>query len=157
MNSVPVRRLMFVGMMKKAFIVSTSRRSRSGIRNMSLEIFWSALIRCSGAPVSSAQALDHVVQPRRLVAADDLGARGPEGELVGGEVLEEGQPDDDHEHRDQADVQVLEEDDGEDDVEQPEQGARDEHPQRESCVATERLPFHRESAFLWRLSVMRSS
>ena len=51
------RRALFtdVGMMKNAFIPSTSRRSRCGIRNMSLAIFCSALIRCSGAPVISAE------------------------------------------------------------------------------------------------------
>ena len=35
-------------------IASTSRRSRCGIRIISPVIFWSALIRCSGAPVISA-------------------------------------------------------------------------------------------------------
>ena len=44
-----------VGMMKKAFIPCTSRRSRCGICVMPLEIFWSALIRFSGAPVMSAE------------------------------------------------------------------------------------------------------
>ena len=44
-----------VGMMKNAFIAWTSRRSRCGIWVMPLEIFWSALIRCSGAPVMSAE------------------------------------------------------------------------------------------------------
>jgi hypothetical protein len=41
-------------MMKKAFMPSTSRRSRCGMRTMSLAIFCSALISCSGAPVMSA-------------------------------------------------------------------------------------------------------
>ena len=43
-----------VGMMKNAFIASTSRRSRDGIRWIVPAIFWSALIRCSGAPVMRA-------------------------------------------------------------------------------------------------------
>src|SRR5580765_2176449 len=43
------------GMMKNAFMLSTSRRSRCGIRNISLEIFCSALIRFSGAPVMRAE------------------------------------------------------------------------------------------------------
>ena len=54
MKSSAVRSFTEVGMMKKAFIPATSRRSRCGIRIMSLEIFWSALIRYSGAPVISA-------------------------------------------------------------------------------------------------------
>jgi hypothetical protein len=44
-----------VGMMKKAFMPCTSRRSRCGICVMPLEIFWSALIRFSGAPVMIAE------------------------------------------------------------------------------------------------------
>src|SRR5581483_7557621 len=43
------------GMMKNAFIPCTSRRSWLGIRVICDEIFCSALIRYSGAPVSSAE------------------------------------------------------------------------------------------------------
>ena len=68
-----------------------------------------------------AEPLDRVVQLRRLVALDDLRAGGAQRELVGREVLEEREPDDDQEHRDEPDVQELEQDDGERDVEQPEQ------------------------------------
>ena len=68
-----------------------------------------------------AQALDHVVQLGRLVALDDLGPGRGERELVGGEVLDEREADDDHDHHQQAGVQHLEEDDREDDVEQAEQ------------------------------------
>ena len=55
MNSSEVARFTFVGMMKNAFIPWTSRRSRCGIRYMSLAIFCSALIRYSGAPVITAE------------------------------------------------------------------------------------------------------
>ena len=41
-------------------------------------------------------------------------------ELVGGVVLEEREPDHDHEHRSEADVQDREEHDGEDHIEQAE-------------------------------------
>ena len=71
----------------------------------------------------------------RLLARDDLGAGGAQRELVRGVVLEERDPDHDHEHRHEADVQDVEQDDGEDDVEQAEQAAREEHPQREAGVA----------------------
>ena len=57
MKSVRAPLFTDVGMMKNAFMVSTWRRSRSGILNMSLAIFCSALIRCSGAPVISADPL----------------------------------------------------------------------------------------------------
>ncbi len=39
-------------------------------------------------------------------------------------------------HRDEADVEEREEDDGEDDVQQAEQPGGEEHPQREPCVAS---------------------
>ena len=55
MKSSDVARFTEAGMMKKAFIACTSRRSRCGILNISLEIFWSALIRFSGAPVITAE------------------------------------------------------------------------------------------------------
>ena len=42
-------------MMKNAFIPETSRRSRCGISAIWLEIFCSALIRYSGAPVITAE------------------------------------------------------------------------------------------------------
>ncbi len=42
-------------MMKKAFMPSTWRRSRFGISVICEEIFCSALIRYSGAPVISAE------------------------------------------------------------------------------------------------------
>ena len=50
-NSSPKDDLTFVGMMKNAFIDSTSRRSRCGIWVIRDAIFCSALIRFSGAPV----------------------------------------------------------------------------------------------------------
>src|SRR5439155_12265527 len=95
-----------------------------------------------------AQPLDHRVQFRRLVALDYLRAGGGERELVGGVVLEEGQANHDHDHRDQADVQDLEEDYGENDIEEPEQEAREEHPRRETRVASKSLAFHRKSCSL---------
>ena len=52
---------------------------------------------------------------------DDLRARGAERELVRGEVLEERDADDDHEHRHQADVQNWIRATREDDVEEAEQ------------------------------------
>ena len=55
MNSSAPAVLTLVGMMKNAFIVWTSRRSRCGISVIWLEIFCSALIRYSGAPVISAE------------------------------------------------------------------------------------------------------
>ena len=76
------------------------------------------------------------MQLGRLVAFHDLGTRSPEGQLVGGVVLEERQPDHDQEHRHQTDVQVLEQDNREHDIEQPEQETREEHPQGEPGVAT---------------------
>ena len=65
-----------------------------------------------------------------------------ERDLVRGVVLEEGQADDDQEHRREADVEDAEEDDREDDVEQAEQPAREEHPQREPAVASKDSAFH---------------
>ena len=72
----------------------------------------------------------------RLIPLHDLGPGGSQGELVGGVVLEEGEPDHDQEHRHEPEVQVLDQDDPEHDVEQPEQEARGEHPEREPSVAT---------------------
>ena len=83
-----------------------------------------------------AEPLDHVVQLGSLVTLDHLRARGLEGELVGGEVLEERDPNDDHEHRDEADTQNVEENDRKDDVEEPEQRAREEDSERKTGVAT---------------------
>src|SRR5439155_5117751 len=60
-----------------------------------------------------------------------------------GVVLEQCDPDHDHEHRDEPDVQDLEQDDREDDVQQAEHAAGDEHPQRETRVASVSLAFHR--------------
>ena len=73
-----------------------------------------------------------IAQSRSIIACssgaslcvDDLRAGGLQRELVGGEVLEERQPEDDHEHRDEADVQHREQDDREDHVEQSEQARR---------------------------------
>ena len=62
--------------------------------------------------------------------------------LSGGVVLEERDPDHDHEHRDEPDVEDREEDDREDDVEQAEHRPGEEHPQRETGVATVSLAFH---------------
>ena len=73
---------------------------------------------------------------------DDLRAGGGEGELVGGVVLEEREPDHDHEHRREADVQDREEDDGEDDVEQAEHRRGQDHAQREAGVASVVASFH---------------
>ena len=79
-----------------------------------------------------AETLHHRVQLRRFLARGDLRAGGRKRELVRGVVLEEGEADHDHEHRDQADVQRLEQDDGEDDVQQAEQPAGGEHAQRQT-------------------------
>src|SRR5439155_24782904 len=94
------------------------------------------------------EPFDHVVQLRRLIALDDLRARRRQCELVGREVLEEGESDDDQDQRDEADIQDVEEDDCKDDVEKPEQRAREEHSQRQTGVATVRPSFHRESLSL---------
>ena len=51
-------------------------------------------------------------------------------------------PIDDHEHRREPDVQDVEEHDGEDDVEQAEEPARGEHPQRQPPVTSEALALH---------------
>jgi hypothetical protein len=77
-----------------------------------------------------------------FLARNDLRARGCERQLVGGVVLEERDADHDEQRRDQGDVQHLEEDDGENDVEQPEEPRRHEHPQREAGVAAVRPAFH---------------
>ena len=66
---------------------------------------------------------------------DDFRAGGGEGELVRRVVLEEREPDDDQEDRDETDVQNVDEGDCEDDVEQAEEAAREEHPEREAGVA----------------------
>ena len=58
-----------------------------------------------------AEPLDHRVQLGRLLGGDDLRAGRRERELVGRPVLEDGDADDDHEHRREADVQHVEEDD----------------------------------------------
>ena len=55
MKSSPTCERQFVGTMKNAFMPATSRRSCCGICVMPLAIFWSALIRFSGAPVISAE------------------------------------------------------------------------------------------------------
>ena len=89
-----------------------------------------------------AEPLDHVVQRRLLLAADDLRAGRPERELVRRVVLEERERDDDHEHRCEPDAEGLQEDEPEDHVEQAEHARRQEHPQREAGVAAVRLPFH---------------
>ena len=89
-----------------------------------------------------AEALDHRVQLGRLLRGDDLRPRGGEGELVRRPVLDGGQADDDHEHRGEPDVQGVEEDEGEADVEEAEQAAREEHPQREPPVPAEVSAFH---------------
>ena len=47
--------LTLAGMIKNAFIPATFRRSSRGIAAILLEIFCSALISCSGAPVISAE------------------------------------------------------------------------------------------------------
>ena len=95
-----------------------------------------------------AQPLDHGVQLRRFFLAHDLRAGGCEGELVGGEVLEDGEPDDDQEHRNQADVQNLEQDYGEAHVQRAEQRACEQHPEGKTGVATVGLAFHRKSRSL---------
>jgi len=84
-----------------------------------------------------------VVELRRLVPLHDLRARRGERQLVRGEVLDEGEPEDDHEHQPDPGVQDVEEDEGERDVEEAEQAAREEQPQRQPCVATVSLAFHR--------------
>ena len=89
-----------------------------------------------------AEPLDHRVEVGRLLGGDDLRAGRGERELVGGVVLEERHADDDHEHRPEPDAQHAEEDEREDDVEQPEQRAREEHPQRKPSIATERPAVH---------------
>ena len=91
-----------------------------------------------------AEPLDHRVQLGRLLGRDDLRAGGSERQLVGGEVLERGQPDDDQEHRREPDVQDLEEDYGEHDVERAEQERRRDHARRQAEVASESLAFHRK-------------
>src|SRR5439155_20191506 len=80
-----------------------------------------------GQIAHGAETLDHVVQLWRLIALDHLRAGGGQRELVGGEVLEEGDPDDDHDHGHETNVQNLEEHDRKDDVEQPEQRAGEDH------------------------------
>ena len=55
MKSSAAADLAFAGMMKNAFMPWTSRRSWFGISVICDEIFWSALIRYSGAPVITAE------------------------------------------------------------------------------------------------------
>ena len=55
MKSSAARRRALAGMMKNAFMPSTLRRSWFGISVICDEIFCSALIRYSGAPVISAE------------------------------------------------------------------------------------------------------
>ena len=55
MKSSPNADLILGEMMKKALMPSTARRSRFGISVICDEIFCSALIRYSGAPVISAE------------------------------------------------------------------------------------------------------
>jgi site-specific DNA-cytosine methylase len=83
-----------------------------------------------------AEPLDHVVQLRRLVALDDLRAGGGQRDLVGRVVLEEREPQHDHEHRREPDLQHREQNNSKDDVQQAEQGCRQQHPQRETGVAS---------------------
>ena len=81
-----------------------------------------------------AESLDHLVQCGGIRGAHDLRAGGRERELVRGVVLEEGETDDDDQQRHEADVQELEENDGENDVEQAEQACREQHPQCEAGI-----------------------
>ena len=81
-----------------------------------------------------AQALDHLVQRGSFLGAHDLRAGGAEGELVRRVVLEERDPDHDHEHRDEPHVQVVEEDDGEQDVEQTQEAGREEHAEGQAGI-----------------------
>jgi len=92
--------------------------------------------------IAQSEALDHRVQLRRLLRRHDLGARRGERELVGGVVLEQGHPDDDHEHRHEPDAQDVEQDDCEDDVEKAEHPAGQQHAEGQTCVATVRLALH---------------
>ena len=78
----------------------------------------------------------------RLLAADDLRARGAQRELVGGEVLEEREPDDDQQHRHEPDVQDVEEDHRDDDVQEAEQAAGEKHARREASVTAIGTAFH---------------
>ena len=89
-----------------------------------------------------AQPLDHRVQLRRVVRRDDLRAGGLESELVGRPVLHDRQADEDHEHRHEPDVQRIEEHECEYDIEQAQEPARGEHPQRQPSVAAVRLALH---------------
>jgi len=90
----------------------------------------------------TAQPLDHRVQVGSLLGRNDLRAGCRKRQLVGRPVLHERDSDHDHEHRNEPDVQHLEEHDGEEDVEEPEHGARQHDPEREPCVAAERLALH---------------
>ena len=58
------------------------------------------------------------MQIRCFLGRDDLGPSRTERQLVGGVVLEEGEADDDHEHRHEPEVEDAEQDDAKDDVEQ---------------------------------------
>src|SRR5213592_1772095 len=71
-----------------------------------------ALLAAGAKVIERSQApelFDLVEELRRLAALDYLCAGGQQGELVGGVVLEEGNPDHDHEHRDEPDVEEVEE------------------------------------------------
>jgi hypothetical protein len=63
-----------------------------------------------------AEPLDHRVQLRRLLGPDHLGPGRGQRDLVRGEVLEEREPADDHDHHQDPGIEDLEEDDGEDHV-----------------------------------------
>ena len=89
-----------------------------------------------------AEPLDHRVQLGCFLGRDDLGPGCAERELVGGVVLEEGEADDDHEHRHEPEVEDAEQDDAKDDVEQAEQRAREEHAQGQAPIASEVFALH---------------
>ena len=100
-----------------------------------------------------AQALDHRVQLGRLLTVDDLGAGCSERDLVGGVVLEDRDPDHDHEHRCEPDVQHVEEDEREPDIQQAEQPAREQHPQREAEIASVIPALHGSFSSLERVTI----
>ena len=89
-----------------------------------------------------AEPLDHRVQVGRFLAGDDLRARGRKRDLVGCPVLDPRDADDDHEHGYERELHEDEQHDRKTDVEQPEQAAREEHPDREPGVAPVGLPLH---------------
>ena len=86
---------------------------------------------------------------------DDLRARGLQGELVGGEVLDERHRPDDHDHQHDAGVQHVEQRDREQDVEQPQHRAGQQHAQRQArrrdrkpCVSSRIGPLEGEKFLL---------